>query len=103
MVEKITWSKEATSAFFEVCSYLLDTWTLKEVEQFKVRVDEKLAILKANPRLGRNTGKHPNIHKTLLHKKVLLIYRYKPVKKEIVLLNFWNTQQDPSKLKINKR
>ena len=34
-----------------------------------------------------------NIRKTILHKKVILIYKYKPLKKEIILLNFWNPQQ----------
>ena len=103
MVEKITWSKEAINSFFEVCNYLLDNWTKKEVEQFESRLNEKLAVIKTNPRLGSPTGKYPYIHKTLLHKKTLLLYRYKPVKKEIVLLNFWNTQQNPEKLKISRR
>ncbi len=30
MVEKITWSKEATKAFFDMCAYLFDTWTIRE-------------------------------------------------------------------------
>ena len=102
MVEKITWSKEATNSFFEVCTYLSDTWTIREVERFEKRLKEKIAVLRTNPRLGTRTGKYPNIHKTLLHKKVLLIYRYKPVKIEIVLLNFWNTQQNPARLKVSK-
>lgn len=103
MVEKITWSKEAIHTFFQICDYVKGTWTIKEVEQFEYRVKERLNLIKSNPRLGNLTGNRPNIHKTLVHKKVLLIYRYKPIKKEIVLLNFWNTLQNPGKLKINKK
>ena len=103
MVEKITWSNEAIKSFFEICNYLLDNWTSREVEQFENRLKGKLEVLKTNPRLGSPTGNQPNIHKTVLHKKTLLIYRYKPAKKEIVLLNFWNTLQNPQKLKIPRR
>lgn len=55
-------------------------------------------MLISNPRLGRKTGKRTNFRKTTINKRVVLYYQYKPRKKEIELLVFWNTQQDPDKL-----
>jgi plasmid stabilization system protein ParE len=99
MVQKVIWSPEALHTFIQIISYLNENWTHKEVEKFADRVDEKLALLSLNPRLGSIKSKKANTHKTVIHKKVLLIYKYKPLKKEIILLNFWNTQQNPAKLK----
>ncbi len=52
------------------------------------------------PGIGSSrSSKHPNVRFTLVHKRVALIYRCKPLKKEIELLRFWNTYENPRKLK----
>ena len=99
MVQEIIWSPEAIAAFSDIIAYLRETWSEKEVEQFADRVDEKLDVLKSHPELGGIKNKKLNIRKTVIHKKVILIYKYKPSKKEIHLLRFWNTLQDPRKNK----
>jgi plasmid stabilization system protein ParE len=99
MVQEIIWSPEATAAFLEIISYLRDTWTEKEVNEFADRVDEKLEILKSHPRVGGIKNKRLNIRQTVIHKKVVLIYKYKPRKKEVYLLKFWNTLKDPNKVR----
>ncbi len=97
MVHKITWSPEALKSFLQIIGYLQATWTEKEANQFADRVDEKLAVLQTNPRLGSIKNKKLNIHKTVIRKEVILIYRYRPRKKEVVLLRFWNTVQSVGK------
>lgn len=64
-------------------------------------VDKRLAILSKQPLIGNpRSKKHPNIRSTLVHKRVLLIYKHKPSINEIDLLVFWNTYQNPRKLKV---
>ena len=98
MVQEIIWSPAALKDFLNIISYLQENWTNKEIDNFTNRVDEKLDVLSLHPRLGSLNSKKMNIHKTIIHKKVILIYKYKPLKKEIILLNFWNPQQDSKKL-----
>ena len=100
MVQKITWLPEAQATFLSAMAYLEENFTEKEVRKFTERIAQKLLIIKLNPRLGRRGSKKANVYKTVVHKKVMLFYQYKPVKKEIVLLMFWNTLQDPQNLKL---
>ena len=81
MVQKITWLPEAQATFLTVLKYLEEQFTEKEVEKFSERIQQKLLVLKSNPRLGSKGGKKANVYKTVVHKRVILFYQYKPVKK----------------------
>ncbi len=98
---KISWTHRAWLTYEANINYLEEEWTEKEIRNFILLVDKKITNIAKQPRLGtsRNT-KYPNIRYTLVHKRVALIYKYKPVKEEIELLVFWNTSQNPRKLKI---
>ena len=98
MVQKITWSPEALKTFLDTISYLKENWTEKEIANFTERVDEKLSVMQHHPRLGSIKNRKLNIHKTIVHKKIILIYKYKPLKKEVILLSFWDTLRDPQKM-----
>ena len=100
MVQEIIWLPEAEATFLAAISYLLENFTEKEVAKFSERVRQKLLVIDANPRLGTKGGKKANVYKTVIHKRIILFYQHKPIKKEIVLLMFWNTLQNPRKLKI---
>ncbi len=64
-------------------------------------VENKILLLSYQPSIGslRNI-KQPYIRQTVLHKRILLIYRVKSRKKEIEILLFWNTAQSTSKFKV---
>ena len=98
MANKIVWSKKADVSFDRLTGYLEQEWTQKEVAAFVTRVYEKIDILSVFPQAGFST-KRSNIYKTLVHKKIILIYQYKPVKKEVLLIVFWNNLQNPERLK----
>lgn len=81
--------------------YLEQAWTEKEIKSFAAVVERKLAILSGQPEIGTSRNKkQPHIRHAVLHKRVSLIYRVKPHKKEIELLLFWDTYQNPSRLKV---
>ena len=100
MVQKISWLPEAEITFGEALTYLEENFTEKEMRKFAERIQQKLLVIQTNPRLGTKGSKKANVYKTVIHKKILLFYQYKPIKKEIVLLTFWNTLQNPQKLRI---
>ena len=98
---QINWTKRAWLTYEANLNYLEAEWTQKEISNFIYLVEKKLAILSKNPRLGISRNKmHPDIRCTVVHKRVLLIYKYFPRKREIALLVFWNTYQNPKKLRL---
>ena len=99
MVQKIIWSSSAQITFEEAINYLGEYFSEKEVQKFADRVLQKLLLIQSAPGLGTKGARKPNVYKTVIHKRILLYYQYKPVKKEVFLLVFWNTLQNPSKVK----
>ncbi len=95
MVNKIEWSVKAQETFDDIITYLEKEWSQKEVINFINLVSRKLELLRRFPKMGIPNKNKKNTFRTLIHKKVRLVYHYKPIKKEIVLLTFWNNLQDP--------
>jgi len=82
-----------------VIEYLLKEWTEKEVTNFILRVERKLELLKAQPKIGKVSGKKLHYYRTLIHKRITLVYHFRPAKKELELVIFWNHWQNPKRLK----
>ena len=100
MAYKISWAPKAWETFEANTHYLETAWTDNEIKKFVSAVDKKLINLSHHPRIGTaRNKKSPNIRFTLIHKRIALIYRVRPIKKEIQLLVSWNTYQNPLKLK----
>lgn len=97
---EIEWSLVAHESFNKILQYLAKEWTEREVENFVERVNSKLEVLARFPYSGTIVENRKNTYHTVLHKKVKLVYNYKPLKREIILLFFWNTQQNPRRFKI---
>lgn len=100
MVCKVSWTPKALESYIGNIQYLETAWTGREVHKFINDVEKKIKTLASQPGIGSPRNKKlPNVRHTLIQKRVSLIYRYKPLKKEIELLLFWNTYQNPKKLK----
>lgn len=101
MVCKIIWLPRAIQTYIDNIQYLQANWTEKEIERFKILVEKKIENISQHPKLGSARSKStPHIRFTLIHKRVALIYNYKPSKNEIELMVFWNTAQNPKKSKL---
>ena len=98
---KINWTKVAWNTFEKNILYLQKEWTEKELSNFIKSVDNKISSLSKHPLIGTSKG-HPdlNIRSVLVHKRILLIYKFYPTEKKIDLLVFWNTAQNPRKLRL---
>lgn len=96
---KINWTLRAWKTYEANIEYLQNAWTQQEINNFIELTDKQILRLSRFLKLGssrNNTSQ--NIRCVVLHKRVLLIYKHKPVKNEIDLLVFWNTWQNPKKL-----
>jgi len=101
VVYKIIWTLRALDSYVSNMRYLEEFWTEKEISKFASLVEKKLLLLSRHPELGSSRNKrHSNVRHTVIHKRVSLIYRVRPQKKQIELLLFWNTYQNPARLKI---
>jgi plasmid stabilization system protein ParE len=101
MACKVNWTNRAWLTFESNIAYLQKEWTVKEISNFVASIDKKIAILSSQPEIGKSRNKkYPHIRFTLIHKRVALIYKYKPQKNEIDLLVFWNTYRNPGKLNV---
>lgn len=100
MVCKVSWTPKALDTYISNIEYLEKRWTEREIKNFISAVEKKIKALSGQPEIGSpRNKKQQNIRNTVIHQRVTLIYRYKPLKKEIELLRFWNTYQNPKKLK----
>lgn len=94
MVPKIVWSSLALQTYLNNIAYLEKAWTKKEVSNFINSADKKLELLRKFPGIGYSSKKHRFLKKTLIGKRVILIYRYKPIKNTIELIRFFNTWEE---------
>ena len=99
MVFKIIWSSLALKTYISHIEYLEQEWTNREIRNFINSVQRKLSILSLQPKTGRLTGKRLHVRQTVIHKRIILVYRFKPLKKEVELVRFFSTYQNPKKLK----
>jgi len=100
MVYKVVWSPTALKTYISNIEYLETLWAEKEILNFINSVKRKIQLLPNNPYLGNLTNKRKNVRKSVIHKRVILFYRVKKIKKEIELIRFWATRQNPDNLKF---
>ncbi len=97
---KIVWTKQAVELYIEIMGYLSNNFSEKEVNSFYEKVQKKLALIALYPRMHRVSPRLRNTYRTVISRQVVLIYRYQPRKKEIQLLQFWQTRRSPGGLKF---
>ncbi|MGC4035009.1 MAG: type II toxin-antitoxin system RelE/ParE family toxin [Chitinophagaceae bacterium] len=97
MVKEVVWTFRASNTYLEIIEYLLKEFGTSVVEDFATTVHEKIELIISNPFLFRKSQAQKNIFITVIHKRVILSYRYRPVLKKVELLVFWDTRRNPSK------
>lgn len=97
MVKEVVWTIRASKTYWQVIDYLLNEFGKNVVSDFVTTVHNKIELISSNPFLFRKSSSQKNVFITVIHKRLTLTYRYRPVKKRIELLVFWGTRQNPSK------
>ena len=95
---KIRWTITASQSYFSILDYLTKSWSKKEVISFIDEVNTLLDQICHHPKMFQESSHKRQVRKGFVTKDVSLYYRYRPDKKEIVLLTFWDNRQNPEKL-----
>lgn len=99
VIGEILWTDSAKITFNNIVEYLRQEWTEREVEKFVNSTAELLSNLKRYPEMCRPSTKRKNIRIGIINKRTQLVYHYKPRRKQLEILLFWNPKQDPAKFK----
>lgn len=93
----VKWLPEAELTYSIILNYLEQNWSLKQVEEFINRTDQVIEFI-AKRSKQYIYSKKKDAYRAVVTKQVSLYYRIK--EDHVELLVFWDTRQDPSKLKI---
>ena len=96
---QIIWSPKAARSYDDIISYLISEFTEKEIQKFVRKSNRILELITLDPGMFRISEKGKHKHIVVLTKQTTLYYRFKPNKKEIELLLFWDTRQNPNRVK----
>ena len=96
----ILWSQKAEEDFESNIIYLLDNWSIEVVQYFTSETEKVLNILTINPKAFQK-NKVLKCHVVPITKQITLFYEIN--KKEIILLRFWNSYQNPRKFRISPK
>jgi hypothetical protein len=99
MSVRINWTTESEKTFSQNLEYLSKEWDAVVLNNFLDRVEESLVLIKSNPKLYPLHRPNENVHRCVIHERITLYYRIVD-DQTIDLLTFWNTAQDPDKLKV---
>ncbi len=95
MALKIDWTPQAENGLDDVLEYLQEEWSAKEIIALEKRILALMERISKYPKICPPTGKYPNVRKGSIDKNNYIIYRIRPRKKTIEIINFRGTKQRP--------
>ena len=98
-ITSIQWTDKAKFTFNNIILYLQNKWTEREITKFISRTHQVLETLKRYPEICRPSQKRKNVRIAILDKHTQMIYHFKPHKRQLEILLFWNPKQNPDKFK----
>lgn len=101
MALKIFWSRRADKRFDDIIIFLQEKWGPQVTTTFVRKVYDFLEVLSEFPELGTIENKEKNIRGFTIVKQVNIFYKVKGNK--IILLNFFDNRQNPSKKRFRKK
>lgn len=97
MALEIVWTPQAEKGFEKIITYLRENWTEREVQHFIRESFRFFELLTEHPEILEKSNKQKNVYRGLMDKHNILIYRIRPRKKQIELLNIRSAQRKPLK------
>ena len=96
MAYKIVWTKQAIKGYDNIINYLEENWSEKEVINF-INETEQFETLTSQPKILQKSDKHPNLYRGPINRLTILVYRIKPLNKQILLISIRGARQKPLK------
>jgi plasmid stabilization system protein ParE len=97
MVKLIRWEAQANETFKDIAFYLQDEYSHNVAMKFAENVYEKLDLLTLYPEIGRPSLIDSTVRMVKIGKSHLMFYSFDGY--ELVIIDFFNTRQDPNKRK----
>jgi plasmid stabilization system protein ParE len=95
MAVELAWSKRAEQGYARVVKYLEKEWTEKEIRNFVREMKHFFDLLKENPHMLEPSKTRKDLYRGPVNRLTILTYRYKPRKKEIVIVNIREAKRKP--------
>ena len=99
MNRRVVISPIAEKKLEALLEYLLVEWSLKVKTNFIKRLDDYLQIIKQEPESFPESEKVSGLRRCVITKQISIYYEFND--KEIRILSFFDTRQDPGKLTEN--
>ncbi|MDP2112590.1 MAG: hypothetical protein Q8K69_00880 [Bacteroidota bacterium] len=97
---EVIWSAKAKITFFSVIDYLNENWSKKEMIQFNHRTQITINAIVKNPGIFSISATNKEIRRAVVDKNNSFFYRIDTYNQKIHLLTFFDSRQDPKKLKL---
>ena len=97
MSHSVVWSPEAEISYAHILDFIINTQGTKVLNNFMDRTEELISYVSQNPLQYIYSKKH-NAYRAVVTKQVSLYYRIHST--QVELLVFWDTRQDPEKLRV---
>ncbi len=94
---KIKWEESALVRMEKIQAYLVEEFGLKVSEDFGSKTIEIIEALTQQPNKGQVSTKNKEVRKIHLSKTVVAFYTV--IKKQVVILDFFDQRQHPDKSK----
>ncbi len=78
-----------------VIEFLEVNWTEKELKQLNIDVESILNRIKRNHKIGFATAHRKSVRKTYPNKHTYLVYKVKPRKRIVEVIDFGSTREKP--------
>lgn len=95
MALEIVWTPQAEKGLDKVLEYLQEEWSAKEIHALEKQIIGLMERISKYPRICPPTGKYPNVRKGSVDKNNYIVYRIRPRKRTIEIINFRGTKQRP--------
>ena len=97
MQRKVVLSSTAKSKLSDLLKYLEHKWSSKVKDDFTKKLDQSVSRIARYPKSCPESNEIKGLFKCVVTRQTSLFYRIKP--KEIEIVTFFDTRQDPGKIK----
>lgn len=95
---KILWSDKALSDLDAILKYLQKEWTIREVQNFKSNLLQKIDLIGKYPKLFRPSTAKPNLRRSVLSKQTSIYYHVHPDEPQVTIVRLFDNRMDIQKL-----
>jgi plasmid stabilization system protein ParE len=97
MKRTIIFSKNAEKSLFELFEYLEIKWSKTVKNKFISNLDKVIYLIQSNPEIFPKSELNIKYRKCVLSKQTTIYYKFNT--KRVDIITFFDTRQDPNKIK----